>query len=218
MIRLMLVEDHASFRQALQAVLSLTPDLEVVAQVERGDEAGEVAAECRPDVAIVDLDLPGADGIDALVEIRRSSATTSCLVLTALKDDIEYGRAIEAGAAAVVHKSVDISELLQIIRSVAAGGSLLSPQETARRLQALAAARRREWQARLLRESLSPREQEVLGLLAGGGTNRSIADELGISAETVQTHIRNLLGKLDVGSRLEAVSKAIRLGLVPPPD
>lgn len=217
MITLMLVEDHASFRQALEAVTALEDDLAVVAHVARGDLAGEAAADRRPDVAIIDLDLPGADGIDALVDIRRNSPTTACLVLTGLRDDVELGRAIEAGAAAVFHKSVDIVELLAAIRTIAGGASLLAPTDTARRLQALAAARDRHWYARLLRDSLSPREREVLALLAKGETNRSIAQALGISAETVQTHIRNLLGKLDVGSRLEAVAKAMRLGLVDPP-
>ncbi len=217
MITLMLVEDHASFRQALEAVMALEDDLTVVAHVERGDVAGEAAAEQRPDIAIIDLDLPGADGIDALADIRRNSPATACLVLTGLHDDVELGRAIEAGAAAVFHKTVEIVELISAIRTLARGSSLLSPTDTARWLQALAAARDRDWYARLLGDSLSPREREVLALLAQGETNRTMAQELGISAETVQTHVRNLLSKLDVGSRLEAVAKAMRLGLVEPP-
>ncbi len=217
MISLMLVEDHVSFGQALEAVMALEEDLAVIAHVERGDVAGEVAAERRPDVAIIDLDLPGADGIDALADIRRNSPTTACLVLTGLRDDVELGRAIEAGAAAVFHKTVDIVELISAIRTIAGGAGLLSPTDTARWLQALAAARDRDWYARLVGGSLSPREREVLALLARGETNRTIAQALGISAETVQTHVRNLLGKLDVGSRLEAVAKAMRLGLVDPP-
>ncbi|MFN2557327.1 MAG: LuxR C-terminal-related transcriptional regulator [Nitriliruptorales bacterium] len=218
MITLMLVEDHASFRQALEAVMALEDDLTVVAHVGRGDVAGEAAAERRPDVAIVDLDLPGADGIDALADIRRNSPTTACLVLTGLLDDVELGRAIEAGAAAVFHKTVEIVELISAVRTIAGGASLLAATDSARCLQALAAARDRHWYARLLGDSLSPREREVLALLAQGETNRTIAQSLGISAETVQTHVRNLLGKLDVGSRLEAVAKAMRLGLVDPPD
>lgn len=115
----MLVEDHASFRAALEAVFGLQDDLRVVAQVGRGEMAGEVAAEQLPDVVIVDLDLPGGDGVDALEAVRRTSPDSACLVLTALSDDVELGRAIEAGAAAIVHKSAEMSELLAAIRAVA---------------------------------------------------------------------------------------------------
>lgn len=217
MIALMLVEDHTSYREALEAVMGLEDDLHVVASVGRGDLAGDLAAQHRPDVAMIDLDLPGADGIDALADVRRTSPTTACIVLTALRDDVEFGRAIEAGAAAILHKATEMVHLLSAIRAVAGGASLLAPGDTARWLRALAASRDQAWTAQLLRDSLSPREIGVLALLAQGGTNRTIARALGISPETVQTHIRNLLGKLGVGSRLEAVAKAIRVGLVAPP-
>ncbi|MDQ4129415.1 MAG: response regulator transcription factor [Actinomycetota bacterium] len=218
MITVMLVEDHASYRQALEAVMALEDDLHVVAHVPRGDLAGAAAATHQPDVAIIDLDLPGVGGVDALADVRSHSPQTACLVLTALNDDVELGRAIEAGASAVIHKSVDITELLHAIRSVARGANLLGPDETVRRLQALATTRTEHWHAAMLRESLTPRELEVLTLLAQGEGNRTIADRLGISPETVQTHIRNLLGKFDVGSRLEAVAKALRLRLIEPPS
>lgn len=127
MITLMLVEDDASFRAALEAVFGLQDDLRVVAQVGRGEMAGEVAAEQLPDVVIVDLDLPGGDGVDALEAVRRTSPDSACLVLTALNDDVELGRAIEAGAAAIVHKSAEMSELLDAIRAVVRGENLLDP-------------------------------------------------------------------------------------------
>ncbi len=217
MITVMLVEDHASYRQALEAVLALEDDLDVVAHVTRGDLAGDAASVHRPDVAVIDLDLPGAGGVDAIGDVRSHSPDTACMVLTALNDDVELGRAIEAGALAVIHKSVDISELLAAIRAVSRGANLLTPDDTVRRLQALASSRNEQWEAGLLRESLTPRETQVLTLLARGEGNRTIAERLGISPETVQTHIRNLLGKFDVGSRLEAVAKALRLRLIDPP-
>ncbi|MFN2557238.1 MAG: response regulator [Nitriliruptorales bacterium] len=216
-ITLMLVEDHASFRAALEAVFGLQDDLRVVAQVGRGDAAGDAAAEHLPDVAIVDLDLPGSDGVAAIAAIRRSTPATACLVLTALSDDVELGRAIEAGAAAIVHKSAEISELLDAVRAVARGVNLLDPGEISRRLRVLRAARETRWQAQLLKANLTTREKEVLELLLAGRSNRAIGKELGISGETVQTHVRNLLAKLKVGSRLEAVTEAIRLGLVEVP-
>lgn len=213
-LRVLLVEDHASFRQALAAVFSLEADLELIGEVDNGDAAGTAAAEGRADVAVVDLDLPGVGGVEAIGAIRVASPMTRCLVLTALRDEVELGRAIEAGAAGLIHKSVDIDVLLQAIRDVAAGGSILAPDSTVRFMTALHASRSAGWHADLLREQLSAREAEILERLTNGGTNTSIASELGISPETVQTHVRNLMAKLGVGSRLQAVTLALRLGLV----
>lgn len=217
-LRVLLVEDHASFRHALRAVFALEQDLSIVAEIDDGTLAGAAAAEHQPDVAVVDLDLPGADGIEALAEIRLANPDTACVVLTALEDDAEMGRAVEAGAAAILHKSVDIEELLQVIRSASAGMSLLSPSDTTRWLQARGQARDRRWQTALLEQKLTRREREVLALLAHGGTNRSIARDLVISPETVQTHVRNLMAKVDERSRLALVTTAIRLGIVDPPS
>lgn len=217
MIRVMLVEDHTSFRQALEAVIALEDGLEVVAQTDHAEEVGELAASARPDVALVDLDLPGGGGVDAAAELRRRCPDVRIVVLTGITDDVELGRAVEAGASAVLHKSLDIDRLLGDIRSVAAGASLLDPALTSRWLGAVGRAREATWEGRLLREQLSPREREVLGLLAEGCGSEDIADRLNITAGTVQTHIRNLRAKLGASSRLEAVAMALRLGLVEPP-
>jgi DNA-binding NarL/FixJ family response regulator len=217
-LRVLLVEDHASFRHALRAVFALEQDLSVVAEVDDGTQAGAAAAEHHPDVAVVDLDLPGADGIEALTDIRQASPDTACVVLTALQDDAEMGRAVEAGAAAILHKSVDIEDLLQVIRRASTGMNLLSPNDTARWLQARGRQRDQRWQTALLEQKLTRREREVLALLAHGGTNQSIARELVISPETVQTHVRNLMAKVDERSRLALVTTAIRLGIVDPPS
>jgi DNA-binding NarL/FixJ family response regulator len=217
-LRVLLVEDHASFRHALRAVFALEQDLSVVAEVDDGTQAAAAAADHRPDVAVVDLDLPGADGIEALVDIRHASPDTACVVLTALQDDAEMGRAVEAGAAAILHKSVDIDDLLQVIRRASTGMNLLSPNDTARWLQARGRQRDQRWQTALLEQKLTRREREVLALLAHGGTNQSIAQELVISPETVQTHVRNLMAKVDERSRLALVTTAIRLGIVDPPS
>lgn len=217
-ITVLLVEDHESYREALQAVMAAEPDLSVVAQAGRADDAGARASAARPAVALVDLDLPGGSGVDAILDIRRESPGTACVVLTGLTDDVELGRAIEAGAAGVLHKSVAIPSLLAAVRTAAGGGSVLTPEVTTRALQAVARLREQSWYARRLGEQLSNRERQVLARLADGAGNRDIAEEFGISAETVQTHVRNLLGKMGVGSRLEAVVKAIRLGLVDPPS
>lgn len=217
MITVLLVEDHASYREALATVMGIQGDMQVVGEVERAEDAATVAAATQPTVAIVDLDLPDGSGVEAIGEIRRVSRETSCMVVSGLTDEAEFGRAIEAGAAAVLRKWVHIRELLDVLRVVAAGETVLSSGETARFLQALAARRDRGWEARMLGEKLTSREGEVLDALAQGADNARIARELTISVQTVQTHVRNLMAKLEVDSRLEAVVKAFELGLIKPP-
>jgi DNA-binding NarL/FixJ family response regulator len=217
-IRVLLVEDHASFRHALRAVFALEDDMDIVAEVASGDLAAGATRDYEPDVAVIDLDLPGSDGVAALFAIREVRPPTACVVLTALEDDAEMGRAVEAGAVAVLHKSVDIDELLEVIRQASHGASLLPTADTTRWLQARAEVRDRRWRTTLLEEKLTPREREVLSLLAQGGTNQTMGEDLSISPETVQTHVRNLMAKVDEGSRLALVTTAIRLGLVDPPS
>lgn len=218
MINVLLVEDHASYRQAIELVLEAEGDMSAVGQAGTAAEAGPVAAASQPDVAVIDLDLPDHDGLRALADIRAAAPSTACIILSAMTDDVMFGKAIEQGASAVLHKSIGIPDLLDIIREVAEGRTVLPAESTSRRLQALARSRDQRWHAQILEQSITPREMEVLELLARGAGNRRIARELGISPETVQTHIRNMLAKLAVGSRLEAVVKAIRLGLVAPPS
>lgn len=215
MTTVVIVEDHESFRTALSVVLGIEDDLEVVGDAARGDE-GVALAGLRPDVAVVDLDLPGGDGTTAIRGIREASPSTACLVLTGSHDPVDLGRAVEAGAAAVLHKSVAMPDLISTIRTIAAGGSALDPSRTATWLQAMAASRGSAWHARAVQSSLSPRELEVLRLLGTGSTTDQIAATLTITPQTVQTHVRNLLAKLDVSSRLAAVTEGIRLGLVAP--
>lgn len=216
-VTVLLVEDHASYREAMETLMDVKGGFQVVAHAATTAEASAAAARTRPDIAVVDLDLEGGSGVDAVADIRRESRSTACVVLSALKDDIEFGRAIEAGAVAALHKSVAVPELLDVLRAVAGGATILPAEETSRRLRALAAFREQHWYADVVAERLTPREREVLEHLAEGRTHLQIAPELGISPDTVQTHIRNLLGKLAVSSRLEAVVKALRLGLVKPP-
>ncbi|HEX2028605.1 MAG TPA: response regulator transcription factor [Nitriliruptorales bacterium] len=121
MITVLLVEDHPGYREALAAVLSLEDDIAVVGQAERGDEAGRMAANSQPAVALVDLDLPGGDGITAVGQIHRSSPTTACVILTARPHDVACRAAIQAGAAALLRKSVEVPVLLSTLRAVAQG-------------------------------------------------------------------------------------------------
>ena len=214
-VRVALVEDHASLRQALAQVIALTPGMTVAAELATADPTAVEAVTC--DVAVVDLDLPGGDGVAVVEALREGPNRAACVVLTGLTDDRELGRAIEAGAVAVLHKSTPMPELLDAIRTAAAGGSVLPAAETSRRLRALAADRERRWQGRVMAEQLTPREQEVLEHLVYGLSNADIGDRLSISTETVQTHVRNLMGKLGASSRLHAVSLGLQHGLVEPP-
>jgi two-component system response regulator DesR len=216
-VRVLLVEDHTAFRQALESVFALEPDVELVAEADRGDGIAEVAAASAPDVAVVDLDLPGASGIDVVAALRAMTPPVDCLVLTALRDPVELGRAVEAGAAGVLHKSIEITDLIAAIRDIADGRSVLDPQAVAPWLRALAEHRRDGWLARVSRDALTARELDVLTALVSGSTVAEIADDLGIATDTVETHLRNLRGKLGAATRLEAVLTAIRLGLVDPP-
>ncbi|HEX6257279.1 MAG TPA: response regulator transcription factor [Euzebyales bacterium] len=214
MIRVVIVEDHVSYAQALGAVIDLTEDVEVVGATTSASDATSVVARLAPDVAIVDLDLPGGSGIEVIDGVRRERPSIGCVVLTALTDEAELGRAVEAGAAAVLHKSVDVTELLDVVRRVASGQTVLHAGPTSAWLRTLAAERERGWLAQAIDGSLTRRERQILRLLAAGQGGPVIAAELGITQDTVQTHVRNLLGKLGVGTRLEAVALALRLGLV----
>jgi DNA-binding NarL/FixJ family response regulator len=214
MIGVLLVEDHTAFAQALTAVMGLTDDLEVVGHAHSAEEVEVLLSRPPVDVAVVDLDLPLTSGIDVLNTLRDGGSAPTCVVLTASTDPAELGRAVEAGAAAVLHKSTDMAELLDVVRRVAAGGTVLPAVPTSSWLRALAAERERTWRARTVRAALTAREAQILQLLADGHGGNAIAEQLVISGETVQTHVRNLLGKLGVGSRLEAVALGLRLGII----
>lgn len=215
MIRVLLVEDHATLLHAMAAVIDATAGMTVVAQHTRADDS--IRDESAVDVAVIDLDLPGGTGVDVIAHLRGRPEPPACVVLTGLTDERELGLAVEAGAAAVLHKSTPMPELLDVLRTVAAGGSALRADETSSWLSALARDRDRRWRGRLLAEQITEREREVLEHLVWGMSNDDIAARLRISPDTVQTHIRNLMGKLGASSRLEAVSLALQLELVEPP-
>lgn len=216
-VRVLLVEDHAVFRQAIDAVCAIEDDLVVVGHVDRGDLVGDAAATLHPDVVVVDLDLPGADGVSAIRAVHEACGA-ACMVLTGLTDDTTLGAAVEAGVSAVLHKSADIPDLLAAIRAVARGENLLDPTLTSRWLRHLGASRSGAWEARVARDALSPREHDVLQRLVQGQSVRLMAIDLGITEPTVETHLRNLRLKLGATNRLEAVLAALRLGLAEPPS
>ena len=214
-IRVLLVEDHASFRQALAFMLEREPGFEVAGQVGSLAEARELNGEVleKVEVAIVDLALPHGDGLD-LIEDLSSQPRTMTLVLSASLEPGRFARAVEAGASGVLHKSTPIKDIVEAVRKLRAGEALLSPAEVVEMLRLVGRERQEEHAARQAVERLTPREKEVLQALAEGLESREIAEKLNVTVETERTHMVNILHKLGVHSRLQALVFAARHGVV----
>ncbi len=206
-IRVLIVEDHQVVADGLSALLNDQPDMTVVGSAASVAESVARAEDLKPDVAVVDFRLTDGTGADAGLGIRQVRPDTKLIFLTREDSDAARFAAIEAGASAFIHKSQAASEVVNAIRTVAAGGTLFTPRTIATLLN-----KRREMDSQL--ESLTPREKEVLRLMAEGTSSRNIAARLGISYTTVRTHIRSLGSKLGVHSKLEAIVKARELGLI----
>jgi DNA-binding NarL/FixJ family response regulator len=201
-IRVLCVDDHAVVRDGVAAIINLQPDMTLAAAVATGGEALERFFESRPDVALVDLQLPDMSGFELIKKIKEKSPNARIIVLSSYEGDVDIQRALEAGAQGYVAKGLVRDELLEIIRSVHAGK---------RRLPAAVAQTLAEHVAD---EQISPRELGVLSLMATGKRNKEIASELSIAEDTVKMHVRNILSKLQVSDRTEAVTIAIRRGII----
>lgn len=205
--RVLIIEDHEVVAEGLAALIDDQDDMKVVGHTGSVAEALVRAAELRPDVALVDYRLTDGTGADAAAGIRQLRPETKLIFLTREDSDATRFAALEAGASAFIHKSRAAQEVVDAIRTVAAGGTLFTPRTIAELLNS-----RREIEAQL--ERLTPREKEVLRLMAEGTPSREIGARLGISYTTVRTHIRSLGSKLGVHSKLEAIVKARELALV----
>jgi DNA-binding NarL/FixJ family response regulator len=214
MQRLLLVEDHASFRQTLALVFDQEPDFEVVAQAGSLAEARRMMKGREADVGVIDLSLPDGEGVELIEELREANALFAALVLTASLDREEHARAVEAGAAGILHKSADVDEILDAARRLAVGETLISQEDLVEMLRLAGQSREEEREARASIEQLTPREMEVLRALAEGLSNREIAHRLHMSVDTERTHMMNILNKLSVHSRLQALLFAARYGLI----
>jgi DNA-binding NarL/FixJ family response regulator len=209
-IRILIADDHPIVREGLSAVLETQPDFEIAGQASDGAQAVEQAAALRPDVILLDLELPGMDGVAALRAIRAADADAKVIIFTAFDTDERILSAVRPGAQGYLLKGAPREELFQAVRVVHDGGSLLLPVVAARLLRQVSGAT----PSSDLPEPLTERELEVLHLLAKGRQNKEIAGELSISERTVKFHVSAILAKLGVGNRTEAVSKAAQLGLV----
>jgi two-component system, NarL family, response regulator LiaR len=205
-IRLLLVDDHAVVRQGLRMFLTLDPDFEIVGEATDGNSALRMARELKPDVVLMDLLMPGMDGIEATGILRREMPDIEVIALTSVLEDSSVVGAIKAGAIGYLLKNTEAEELIRAIKAAAGGQVQLSPQAAARLM--------REVRAPESPESLTERETEVLRLLAQGQSNKEIARTLSIGEKTVKTHVSSILGKLSVSSRTQAALYAVRIGLV----
>jgi two-component system, NarL family, response regulator DevR len=216
MHHILLIDDHASFRQTLAFVFDQQPDIEVVAQAGSLAEARRAleGLENEPDLGVIDLSLPDGEGTELIKDLREANEDFAALLLTASLDRTDHAKAVEAGAAGVVHKSADVDEILDATRRISEGETLLSPEELVEMLRIASQDREEEREARANIEQLTRREREVLQALGEGLSNKQIAERLHMSVDTERTHMMNILSKLGVHSRLQALLFAARHGLV----
>lgn len=217
MIRVCITDDQTLVRQGIASLLALSDEVEVVGHAADGDEALAVIEQEEPDVLLLDLRMPGRDGIATLAALREAGSTLPVLILTTFDDDELVLRALRAGAKGYLLKDVTLEELVGAIRTLAAGGTLVQPALTDRLLRSVDARPEPDDFAHLpTPQPLTPRETEILRLLASGFSNREIADALFLAEGTVKNHISTLLGKLGVKDRTRAVLRALHLGLLTP--
>jgi DNA-binding NarL/FixJ family response regulator len=210
-IRVLVVDDHALFRRGLEIVLAQEPDIEVVGEAGDGAEAVEQAADLLPDVVLMDVRMPRRSGIEACTAIKDVVPSARIIMLTISDEEGDLYEAIKAGATGYLLKEITIDEVATAIRAVAGGQSLISPAMASKLLTEFATLIKRDGDRHQVpAPRLTERELEVLRLVARGLNNRDIAKQLFISENTVKNHIRNILEKLQLHSRMEAVVYAVR--------
>lgn len=210
--KILLVEDHASFRQALAFMFEREPEFTVAAQAGSVAEARESVD--GVDVAVVDLGLPDGDGIELVEDFSSRKPSVATLVLSASLEPARFAGAVEAGAAGVLHKSASITEIVDAVRRLMAGEALISANDMIQMLRTVSRKRQEEMESRQMIDKLTRREKEVLQALGEGLDSKEIAQKLHITVETERTHMVNILNKLGVHSRLQALVFALRNGVI----
>lgn len=210
MIRMLIVDDHKMVREGLKIYLSTEPDIAVVGEAENGADAAQLAAELRPDVILMDLMMPGVDGIEGTRRCLAACPETRVIVLTSMPDDDLVVPAIRAGALSYVLKDIAADELAETIRKAVSGKPTLHPMAAQRMMQELTAPPKPQTGV----DEISPREMEVLQLIAKGLSNKEIGDKLFIGERTVKTHVSHLLEKLHLQDRTQLAIYALQNKLV----
>ena len=201
-LTVLIVDDHFVVRSGLAASLEIEDDIQVVAEGKRGEEAVTLYQNHQPTVVLMDMQLPGISGVEATAAVRACDPDARILVFSTFAHDDEVQAALDAGASGYVQKSASRDELLAALRRVASGGSYL-PADIAQRLSNLR-----------LKAAITPREREILVLIAQGRANKEIAANLAVSEDTVKRHVSHILDKLEVNDRAQATAEAIRRGIV----
>jgi DNA-binding NarL/FixJ family response regulator len=201
-IRILAVDDHPLLREGIAALVNAECDMKLVAEASNGQEAVERFRLHRPDVTLMDLQMPGFNGIESIIKIQSEFPNARIIVLTTYTGDVQVLRALKAGARAYILKGHVHRELLDTIRAVHAGKKRIPPEVAA------------ELADHAAEDQLSPREIEVLRLIASGNANKLIADQLSISEETVKSHVTNILSKLGANDRTHAVTIGLRRGII----
>jgi len=216
-IRALIVDDHALFRRGLEMVLAAEDDIELVGEASDGAEAVEKAAESLPDVVLMDIRMPKSSGIEACRAMKEAAPSSKIVMLTISDEEEDLFEAIRAGASGYLLKDIPLDEVAEVVRAVYGGQSLINPSMAGKLLTEFATLAKRDDEERAQQvpaPKLTDREMQVLKLVARGMNNRDIAKELFISENTVKNHVRNILEKLQIHSRMEAVMIAVREKLI----
>ncbi len=210
-VRILIADDHVIFRDGLRALLASDPEMEPVGEASSGEEAITLAAELQPDVILMDIKMPGLNGIDATRRIVQMNPHIRILIVTMFEDDPSVFSAMRAGARGYMLKGANHDEMLRAIRAVASGEAIFSPPIAVRLMEYFSNVRPAV--PPQVFPELSEREREILTLIAQSDTNTEIAEKLVLSPKTVRNHVSNLLGKLQVADRAEAILRAREAGL-----
>ena len=211
-IRVLLADDHALVRQGIRQFLESAEDMTVVAEADNGQEVLRLIESAIPDVALLDIQMPGMNGVEAARQIKSRFPQVRVLILTAYDDDPYIFAAVQAGADGYLLKRIDMEDLLRAVRAVHRGDAVLSPEVTARVMRQMQTGRPTISTEQV--EALTARELEILRLAARGLSNKEIGRQVGISDRTVQGHLANIYGKLGVTGRTEAVTEALKRGWI----
>lgn len=211
-IRVVLADDHTFVRRAIRQALESAEDIKVLGEASDGNMALQLVEEHKPDIALLDIQMPGQSGVEVTRQIKAHFPNVRILILTAFDDDPYVFAVLQAGADGYLLKTLDVDDLIRAVRAVHRGESALSPEITEMVLKQLKSGRPAGATKQI--EGLTARELEVLRLVADGLTNKSIGVQLGINDRTVRGHLANVFGKLGVASRTEAVTEALKKGWI----